>query len=148
MRPCFLASFVALSFLASVSIATAQGSERARSSEARRASDDDAPVASTMSETPSRDAPREAVELFQRAREHYHNGRYAEAAADLESALVLDPGSPTLLYNLGRVYELAGDLERAIDVYRRYLPVIPSSDAAERDRTQAAIRRLEGAREY
>lgn len=93
-----------------------------------------------------RQTPREAVELFQRAREEYQTGRYAEAARDLENALVLDPGSPTLLYNLARVYELSGEHDRAIATYRTYLRVI--DDEAERERTEAAIRRLEGAREY
>lgn len=97
---------------------------------------------------PERQTPREAVELFQRAREHYLVGRYEEAARDLENALVLDPGSPTLLYNLGRVYELWGQHDRGIAIYRTYLRVIPAEDAAERERTEAAIRRLEGAREY
>lgn len=96
----------------------------------------------------SRATPREAVELFQRARNHYQNGRYEEAAHDLENALVLDPGSPTLLYNLGRVYELSGEHARAISTYQLYLRVIPETDAAERERTEAAIRRLQGAATY
>ena len=98
--------------------------------------------------TPERQTPREAVELFQRARNHYQNGRYAEAAHDLENALVLDPGSPTLLFNLGRVYELSGEHADAIRIYGLYLRVIPESDAAERERTEAAVRRLQGAATY
>jgi tetratricopeptide (TPR) repeat protein len=90
--------------------------------------------------------PREAIELFQRAREEYQTGRYAEAASDLERALVLDPGSPTLLYNLARVYELSGDLPRAIQGYRSCVRV--TTDENERARTELAIRRLEGAQEY
>jgi tetratricopeptide (TPR) repeat protein len=93
-------------------------------------------------------APREAVELFQRAREEYRTGRYQDAARDLEVALVIDPSSPTLLFNLARVYELQGDLERAIAVYRHYVRVVPASDAAERARAEAAVLRLEGAQEY
>jgi tetratricopeptide (TPR) repeat protein len=96
----------------------------------------------------TRVTPRESIELYQRAREAYRHGRYAEAARDLENALVLDPGSPTLLYNLARVYELAGELERAIAVYRRYLRVIPENDTAERERTEAAIVRIQGAQSY
>ncbi|AKF05137.1 tetratricopeptide repeat protein [Sandaracinus amylolyticus] len=97
---------------------------------------------------PRDDAPREAVELFQRAREHYQHGRYEAAATDLERALALDPGSPTLLYNLGRVYELWGEHDRAISTYERYLRVIPPDDSAERERTEAAVQRLRGARTY
>lgn len=106
------------------------------------AEDEGGPAAS------ERHTPREAVELFQRARGHYGAGRYDDAASDLESALVLDPGSPTLLYNLGRVYELSGQHDRAISIYQDYLRVVPPEDAAERERTEAAIRRLQGAREY
>lgn len=104
---------------------------------------DGGPAAAT-----ERVAPRESVELFQRARDHYQNGRYVEAATDLENALVLDPGSPTLLFNLARVYELSGEHESSIRIYRLYIRVIPESDVAERERAEAAIRRLEGAQEY
>ncbi|WP_236607201.1 tetratricopeptide repeat protein [Sandaracinus amylolyticus] len=97
---------------------------------------------------PPRDTPREAIELFQRAREHYQHGRYEAAATDLEQALAIDPESPTLLYNLGRVYELWGEHDRAIATYERYLRVIPPDDAAERERTEAAVQRLRGARSY
>jgi tetratricopeptide (TPR) repeat protein len=89
-----------------------------------------------------------AIELFQRAREAYQQGRYSDAARDLEQALALDPSSPTLLFNLARVSELSGELDRAIEVYQRYLEVLPPGDAAERDRTEAAIRRMQGAQEY
>jgi tetratricopeptide (TPR) repeat protein len=102
----------------------------------------------SATEEPTRQVPREAIELYQRAREAYRHGRYADAALNLERALVLDPGSPTLLYNLARVYELLGELERAIGAYRQYLRVIPETDTAERERTEAAIIRLQGAQTY
>ncbi len=89
--------------------------------------------------------PPEAVELFTSAREHYREGRYAEAAADLERALILDPTSATLRYNLGRVYELLGQLEDARAQYSRYLELLPEDQGEERERTRATIARLEGA---
>lgn len=108
-----------------------------------------APVAAQESEgAPSAERPREAVELFQRARDHYRHGRYSEAADDLERALVLDPGSPTLFFNLARVYELWGQIDRAVRTYELYLQVIPAEDDAERERTEATIVRLQGSREY
>lgn len=133
-----IALFAALSF-ASTALASAALASPSRA----RAQDSSAELASSTAA-----APRPAVELFQRAREHYRHGRYEDAAADLEQALALDPGSPTLLYNLGRVYELWGEHDRAIATYERYLAVIPSDDEAERERTDAAIQRLRGAREY
>lgn len=92
--------------------------------------------------------PPEAMELFESARAHYRAGEYTEAAADLENALVLDPAAPTLLFNLGRVYELQGDYERSLSAYRRLLAVTPPEQTEERDRTQQAIERLEGAQEH
>ncbi len=90
-------------------------------------------------------SPPEAVELFRTAREHYREGRYREAAADLERALMLDPTSPTLRYNLGRVYELLGQLENARTQYRGYLELLPADQVEERERTEGTIQRLEGA---
>ncbi len=90
-------------------------------------------------------SPPEAMEFFRSAREHYRQGRYPEAAADLERALTLDPVSPTLHYNLGRVYELMAELPRALDHYRRYLELLPADQTEERGRTESTIQRLEGA---
>lgn len=90
--------------------------------------------------------PAEAMTLFESAREHYRNGRYQEAADDLERALVLDPAAPTLLFNLGRVYELMGDYDRSISTYERLLAVM-GPDAEEREQTETTLARLRGARE-
>ncbi len=92
------------------------------------------------------DTPQEAIELYTEAREHYGAGRYREAAEALERALVLDPGSPTLVYNLARVYELLGDLDRALEHYERYQRLLPQQQAQEQERADATIRRLRGAR--
>ncbi len=89
--------------------------------------------------------PPEAVEFFRRARESYDAGRYREAADNLERALILDPDSPTLVYNLARVYELLGDLDRSLDFYQRYQRLLPQQQAREQDRASATIRRLQGA---
>lgn len=89
--------------------------------------------------------PPEALELFRTARDHYREGRYPQAAADLERALILDPTSPTLRYNLGRVYELLGELPEARREYARYLELLPADDVEERERTEATIQRLDGA---
>ncbi len=105
-------------------------------------------LVSTMAAAQAHEPPPEAMELFETARAHYRAGEYTEAAADLESALVLDPAAPTLLFNLGRVYELLGDFDRSLSAYRRLLAVTPSDQAEERDRTQQAIARLEGAQEH
>lgn len=89
--------------------------------------------------------PPEALELFRTAREHYREGRYGAAATDLERALILDPASTTLRYNLARVYELLGQLREARAEYQRYLELLPQEAAEERERTEATITRLDGA---
>lgn len=92
-----------------------------------------------------RSPPDEAVERYRAAYEHYESGRYDEAIAELEAALRLDPESPTLIYNLARVSELVGDLDRALEMQRAYLERLPRGERRERRQTERAIRRLEGA---
>jgi tetratricopeptide (TPR) repeat protein len=79
----------------------------------------------------------EAFALFEESRELYREGRFAEAADRLERAYAIDP-APVLLYNLARARESNGDVDQAIDAYRRYLEEEPST----RDRG-AIERRLE-----
>ncbi len=109
------------------------------------AQDEAAPSASAAGVSDT--TPPEAVEFYRRARESYDAGRYREAADDLERALMLDPASPTLVYNLARVYELLGDLNRALQYYERYQRLLPEQQAREQDRAAATIRRLQGAQE-
>lgn len=93
----------------------------------------------------TREPPSDAVDYYQSGRDHYSHGRYEEAARDLELALELDPGSLTLVYNLARVYELLGDLDRAIDYYDQYQQILPRSETAELERTSLTLQRLRGA---
>ena len=92
--------------------------------------------------------PPEALQFFESGRAHYEAGRYQEAAVDLERALLLDPGSTTLIYNLARVYELLGDLEKAIDFGERYLSLLPEDMVEERERAESTLRRVRGAQEW
>lgn len=91
--------------------------------------------------------PPEALEFFQAGREHYSAGRYAEAAAAMEQAIALDPNSETLVFNLARIYELLGELDRAIHYGRRYREMV-AYDPTEVERADATLRRLDGAREW
>jgi tetratricopeptide (TPR) repeat protein len=70
--------------------------------------------------SPPRMPPPEAIDHYSRGRAHYQAGRYREAVIELEQALALDPGSPNLVYNLARVYELLGRIDPAIANYERY----------------------------
>jgi len=108
------------------------------------------PAARAQEEVAPEDAvdttPPEAVEFFRRAREHYEAGQYREAAEALERALVLDPESPTLVFNLARVYELLGELDLSLRYYELYQRLLPQQQAREQARAEATIRRLQGAR--
>ena len=107
-----------------------------------------APGRSLAQETTPDDeyTPPEAVEYFRVARERYEAGQYREAAEALERALVLDPESPTLVFNLARVYELLGELDRSLQYYEQYQRLLPQQQAREQERAEATIRRLQGAR--
>ncbi|MFW5921208.1 MAG: tetratricopeptide repeat protein, partial [Polyangiales bacterium] len=91
--------------------------------------------------------PNEAVEFYQRGREHYRQGRYREAVDDLERALMLDPGSPTLMYNLAKVHELLGHIDESIEYYEGYLEMLPADEHDERERIETTLQRLRGARD-
>lgn len=95
-----------------------------------------------------REPPSEAMTFFEQARVAYREGRYPDAAADLERALVLDPNAPALLFNLGRVYELMGRYDDSISVYMRLQAVTPATETEERARTEQILERLRGAREH
>ena len=88
---------------------------------------------------------RAAVQHYERGREHYQAGRYAEAAVELEEAQRLDPESPTLAYNLARVYELMGDYDRATTHYTRLADMTPEGDE-QHDQALQALERVRGAR--
>jgi tetratricopeptide (TPR) repeat protein len=87
---------------------------------------------------------RAAVRHYERGRGHYQAGRYPEAAVELEEAHRLDPDSPTLAYNLARVYELMGEYERATFYYSRLRDLTPEGDE-QHIAAQAALERVRGA---
>lgn len=95
----------------------------------------------------SEEPPEEAIQFYRQGRQHYKAGRYEDAIVDLKAALELDPDSPNLMYNVARVSELLGNLNEAIDYYRRYLKTLPGSETEERERIRTTITRLEGARQ-
>ena len=134
-------SGLALSLLLLTSAAAAT---RARAADEPTSSDAEAD-AEPVAKTPSQLA---AEAHYKRARELYQLGRYREAIAQLEAALKLDPTGAELLYNLALVHEKLGDVDEAVDAYRRYLKVLgPDADPEERNKIEGAIKRLEGAKE-
>jgi tetratricopeptide (TPR) repeat protein len=65
-------------------------------------------------------AEAEARNLTVQAKTAFDAGHFTEAAALLVRAYAISPSS-TLLYNMGRAYQQAGDRSNAIDAYQRYL---------------------------
>jgi Flp pilus assembly protein TadD len=86
----------------------------------------------------------EAKKHFETARGLYQKGAYREAIVELETALKLDPGGKELVYNLGVLHEKLGDIDDALQYFRRYAEM--DLTAQEREKTDAAVRRLEGAK--
>jgi iron complex outermembrane receptor protein len=70
------------------------------------------------------DARSEAKQHFQAGMEHIAAGRYADGVAELERAHELLP-HPSVLYNIGKAWEDAGELEKAIAAYRKYIDTDP-----------------------
>lgn len=93
-----------------------------------------------------RTPPPEALDHYERGREHFRAGRYGEAIIELKAALELDPESRTLLYNVAYTSELLGNVDEAIDYYEKYLAALPESQAKEREKTELTLRRLRGRR--
>jgi hypothetical protein len=73
---------------------------------------------------------------------YYLQGRFGEAAAEFEAAYAAEPFS-AFLYNAAVAYENGGDLDRAIEFFRRYLERDPS--ASDRAAVEARMGRLRAA---
>jgi tetratricopeptide (TPR) repeat protein len=89
-----------------------------------------------------RGAAAEAKAAYQEGTAAYERGRFEEAIAAFGRAYDLDP-APMLLFNLAQSYWKAGQNDRALVTYRRYLdadPVTPN-----RPRVEARISELEAA---
>src|SRR5690349_4173624 len=78
--------------------------------------------------------------LYRRGSEAYRAGRYHEATELLARAHALEPHAE-LAYDLGRAYELDGDLDRAVESFREYLRLAPQ--AQDQVVVEAKIQELE-----
>jgi tetratricopeptide (TPR) repeat protein len=81
---------------------------------------------------------------FDKARAEYQQGAYREAIGELEAAHALDPSAKDLVFNLGVVHEKLSDIDDALRWFQLYTTM--SLTPQERDRADAYIRRLEGAK--
>jgi tetratricopeptide (TPR) repeat protein len=85
-----------------------------------------------------------AREHFERARKYYGQGAYREAITELEAAHALDPNAKDLVFNLGVVHEKLADIDEALTWFRLFTTM--DLTPQERERADAYVKRLEGAK--
>jgi hypothetical protein len=103
-----------------------------------------APLRPARADEPSAANVAAARKHFERARDDYGQGAYQEAIGELQAARALDPTAKDLVFNLGVVHEKLADIDDALKWFRLYTTM--SLTAQERERADAYIRRLEGAK--
>jgi tetratricopeptide (TPR) repeat protein len=79
---------------------------------------------SARAQAPKDDGPETARSLYDKATGAYALGNYKRAAELYERAFELKP-DPALLFNGAQAHRLAGNKERAYELYRSYLRVYP-----------------------
>lgn len=100
------------------------------------------PTAASADSSPSPEELAEARIHFERARGFEEAEQYARAADEYLSAYALYP-DPEFFFNAGRVYRLAGDRQRALRFYERYLELDPDGRGADAARAQVESLREE-----
>jgi tetratricopeptide (TPR) repeat protein len=106
-------------------------------------------VAQKRQAAPPAPGSPKAVELakkhFERARAAYGMGSYNTAIEELKEAIRHDPNGKDLVYNLALVHEKLGNVELAIENFKRVVEM--EDDPKERERIELIVQRLEGARD-
>lgn len=95
-------------------------------------------VTTSFAPSASADARTEARAHFKKGMDAIAAGRFDEGIPELEKAYEILP-HPNVLYNIARAHAEAGNLEKAIDYYKRYLETNPP----DKDETQAVLKGLE-----
>ncbi len=86
-------------------------------------------------------APAAAVQRYKIGLKLYRKGRYAEAAAEFETAEAMFPASAKLVFNRARALERAGDVAGAVTAYETYLARAPeAADRAEVEQLLGVLR--------
>jgi tetratricopeptide (TPR) repeat protein len=102
-------------------------------------------LALVVASGPSPDAVARAKVLYQAGRTHYELGNYSEAIRDFAAGYSLAP-RPEFLVNLGQAYRAAGDTEKALEMFEKYLERAPpdAPPRAEVVRLIASLREQPG----
>ncbi|HEV7574587.1 MAG TPA: tetratricopeptide repeat protein [Caldimonas sp.] len=75
-------------------------------------------------------SPRQPIYLNQLGIAYRQQGQFAKSRDAYQRALGLDPGYAAAALNLGILYDLyLGDTARALELYGRYLALMPNGDA-------------------
>src|SRR5262245_50081387 len=80
---------------------------------------------------------KDARRMYEEATAAFGLGRYGEAAEKYEGAFALRP-DPALLYNAAQSYRLAGNKQRALELYRNYVRLYPDGTNAAEARAHVA----------
>ena len=74
-------------------------------------------------------SPRQPIYLNQLGVAYRQQGQFAKARDAYQRALAVDPGYAAAALNLGILYDLyLGDTARALELYGRYLALVPNGD--------------------
>ena len=92
-----------------------------------------------------REKQARAVDLHNEAKALYERGLYRRAITKLEAALTLDPDGKELVYNLALIHEKLAEPDLAETYYLRYIDM--ETDPKLRDQAQAAVKRIQGAKD-
>jgi len=84
--------------------------------------------------------PRDRALIHQRlAQALVHSNRHSDALAELRTADEMRPGSPMILFDLGRVALELGELDLSEATYRSLLLVVPEEGAAQPPRAEVFL---------
>ena len=83
----------------------------------------------TELEQATRLSPQQPIYLNQLGIAYRQQGQFAKARDAYQRAVALDPGYAAAVLNLGILYDLyLGDTQRALELYARYLSLLPNGD--------------------
>jgi len=100
------------------------------------------PASAAAQGKPSPASRRSAREHHEKAKAFQEAGRYDEAIVQYEKAHAAVP-DPAFVYNIARCLHLAGESERAIEMYESYLAERSTGEIADEARSFAAELRAE-----
>ena len=99
--------------------------------------------AMTIAGTAEAAPPPSARASYEEGLQAYQQQRYQPAADAFERAYAIS-GTPLILFNIGQCYRKLGVVPRALEAYRRYLAIAPTTDPpATANEARGYIRELE-----